>query len=77
MLLTGTMTCQSQEEFDSVFGKLSGLPVEIAAFDLDIVVEYEPNDRQTEQEIEEIVARLADIIESVEKHGFSLMTEKR
>lgn len=77
MFISGTMVCKDQEEFDSVFGKLSGLPVEIAVFDLEIAVEYEPTDRQTQGEIEEIIARLTDIIESVETHGFSQMTERR
>lgn len=76
MILSGTMTCQSQEEFDSIFGKLSGLPVKIATFDLDIVVEYEMTDQQTDAEVERVIIRLIDIIESVETHGFSLIGEK-
>lgn len=71
MFISGTMACKSEEEFDSIFGKLSSLPVEIATFDLDIAVEYAPADTQTEQEIKMISARLVDIIESVNTHGIS------
>ena len=77
MFLSGSMSCKTQEEFDSVFGKLSGLPVEIATFDLDIAVDYESKDTQTDREIETIVTRLLDIIESVETHGVSRFGEKR
>ena len=77
MFISGTMACKSQDEFDSIFGKLSGLPVDIATFGLDIAVEYEPKDTQTEQESEHIVARLIDIIESVDTHGISRMLERK
>lgn len=76
MMLTGTMSCRNQDEFDDVFNKLSGLPVDIAAYDLELYVEYEPDDKQTDLESKIIVARLTDIIESVETHGFSLMAER-
>ena len=77
MFITGTMSCRNQEEFDSIFDKLSGLPIEVATFDLDIAVEYEPTDNQTDREAEIIVAKLCDIIESVETHGISRMLERK
>lgn len=77
MFISATMSCKSQEEFDSVFGKLAGLPVQVSTYDLDIAVEYEPSDRHTETESKCIVARLVDIVESVETHGISEMIERR
>ena len=77
MFIAGTMSCRNQEEFDSIFNKLSGLPVEIATYDLDIAVEYEPTDTQSDREADIIAARLCDIIESVETHGISRMTERK
>lgn len=74
MLFSGMMNCRDQSEYDSVMGRLKGLPVKVYTEGLDIIAEYIPGDRETDREIEETVARLADIIESVEAHGFTLMT---
>ena len=40
--------------------------------ELTILVDYEPSDTETEFEEEKAIARLTDIIESVEFHGFSI-----
>lgn len=77
MLLTGTMTCKDHDEFESIMGRLKGLPVEVFANEPDIIADYSPADTESDAEIDENVARFVDIIESVATHGFSLMAETR
>lgn len=77
MVLTGVMSCKTQEKFDSILRRLRGLPVDISTYDFDITVDYESQDTQTDREINEIIAMLLDIIESVEEHGISRFGEKR
>lgn len=78
MFLSGTMRCADEQELSSVKGRLAGIPYVVVGYKgLEVVVEYTPTDRQTDREMEETIARLSDIIESVATHGLSLMTEKR
>ena len=77
MLLTGTMSCKDHDEFESVMGQLKGLPVEVFANEPDIIADYSPADTDSDSDINETVARLVDIVESVWTHGFSLLAEKR
>lgn len=72
-LLSGLMICDSDYEFDTVMRKLNEVrQAKVTTNDLSISVDYEPLDTEDEFEEQENIARLIDIIESVELHGFSL-----
>ena len=73
MQLTGIINCKDESEMSTTMRKLKGvMNAKICTNDLTIVVDYEPSDTETEFEEEEAIARLTDIIESVEFHGFSI-----
>ena len=72
-LLSGLMICDSDYEFDTVMRKLNEVrQAKVTTNDLSVSVDYEPLDTEDEFEEQENIARLIDIIESVELHGFSL-----
>ena len=73
MLLTGLMECKDEYELDMTLNKLKCVRnAQVFVNELAITVDYEPSDTETAFEEEEAVARLTDIIESVEIHGFSI-----
>lgn len=73
MQLTGIINCKDESEMEVMMRKLKGvINAKIYTNDLTIAVDYEPSDTETEFEEEETVARLTDIIESAEFHGFSI-----
>ena len=72
--LTGIIECKDESELDATLTKLKCVRNAAIINDgLTIAVDYNPLDTETEFEEEESIARLIDIIESVEIHGFSLM----
>ena len=73
MLLTGLMECKDEYELDMTINKLKCVRnAKITTHGLTVAVDYTPLDTESAFEEEEAVARLTDIIESVEVHGFSL-----
>lgn len=73
MYLTGVIECKDESEMEVLVRKLKGvMNTKIYTNDLTIAVDYEPSDTETEFEEEEAIARLTDIIESSEIHGFSI-----
>ena len=73
MIFTGIMECKDKSEFDSVMSKLKAIRnAKVFSDCLTITVDYYPSDTETEFEEEEAIARLTDIMESVEIHGFSI-----
>lgn len=73
MLLTGLMECKDEYELDMTINKLKCVRnANIVTHGLTVAVDYTPSDTESAFEEEEAVARLTDIIESVEVHGFSL-----
>ena len=72
-LLSGLMICDTDYEFETVMRNLAEVRnAKVTTNDLSIAVDYEPLDTEDEFEEQENIARLIDIIESVELHGFSL-----
>ena len=72
-LLSGLMICDTDYEFETVMRNLAEVRnAKVTTNDLSISVDYEPLDTEDEFEEQENIARLIDIIESVELHGFSL-----
>ena len=72
-MLSGLMICSSDYEFETVLKNLNEVRnAKITTNDLSIAVDYIPLDTESEFEEQENIARLIDIIESVELHGFSL-----
>ena len=74
MSLTGIVECKDEYELDMVITKLKCVR-NAAIFNdgLTVAIDYVPSDTETEFEEEEAIARLTDIIESVEIHGFSIV----
>ena len=73
MLLTGIIECKDDYEMDVIMNKLKEVRnAKVFTNDLTIAIDYEPSDTETEFEEEEAIARLTDIIESAETHGFSI-----
>ena len=73
MLMTGVMECQDEYELDMILNKLKCVRnALVTTRGLTVTVDYIPSDNETEFEEEETVARLTDIIESVEVHGLSV-----
>ena len=71
--LSGLMICSSDYELDTVLKNLNEIrSAKITVNDLSIAVDYAPLDTEDYFEEQENIARLIDIIESVELHGFSL-----
>ena len=67
------MICDNEYEFESVLKRLAEIRnAKVTTNDLSISIDYEPLDTESELEEQENIARLIDIIESVELHGFSL-----
>ena len=72
-LLSGLMICDTDYEFETVMRNLAEVRnAKVTTNDLSIAVDYEPLDTEDYFEEQENIARLIDIIESVELHGFSL-----
>lgn len=72
-MLSGLMICDNEYEFESVLKRLAEIRnAKVTTNDLSISIDYEPLDTESELEEQENIARLIDIIESVELHGFSL-----
>ena len=72
-LLSGLMICDTDYEFETVMRNLAEIRnAKVTTNDLSIAIDYEPLDTENEFEEQENIARLIDIIESVELHGFSL-----
>ena len=72
-LLSGLMICDTDYEFETVMKNLAEVRnAKVTTNDLSISVDYEPLDTEDYFEEQENIARLIDIIESVELHGFSL-----
>lgn len=72
-MLSGLMICDNEYEFESVLKRLAEIRnAKVTTNDLSITIDYEPLDTESELEEQENIARLIDIIESVELHGFSL-----
>lgn len=73
MQLTGIINCNDEHEMEATMNKLKGVRnAKVFTNNLTIAIDYEPSDTETEFEEEETIARLTDIIESVEFHGFSI-----
>lgn len=73
MLLTGLMECKDEYELGMMLNKLRCVRnAEVYTHGLTIAVDYAPSDTETAFEEEEAIARLTDIIESVEVHGISV-----
>lgn len=72
-MLSGLMICDNEYEFESVLKRLAEIRnAKVTTNGLSISIDYEPLDTESELEEQENIARLIDIIESVELHGFSL-----
>lgn len=72
-MLSGLMICDNEYELESVIKRLAEIRnAKVTTNDLSISIDYEPLDTESELEEQENIARLIDIIESVELHGFSL-----
>ena len=73
MLLTGIIECKDDYEMDVIMNKLKEVRnAKIFTNNFTIAIDYEPSDTETGFEEEEAIARLTDIIESTEIHGFSI-----
>lgn len=73
MLLTGLMVCKDEYELDTILKRLKEVrQAKVYVNDCTIAVDYVPSDTETAFEEEEAIARLLDIIESVQIHGFSM-----
>lgn len=73
MLLTGIIECKDDYEMDVIMNKLKEVrDAKVFTNNFTIAIDYEPSDTETEFEEEEAIARLTDIIESAETHGFSI-----
>lgn len=73
MLLSGLMICNNEYELEMVLKKLKEVRnAQVTVQGLSVVVDYEPADTETSFEEEETIAKITDILESVELHGFSM-----
>lgn len=73
MLLTGFMECQDERELDMVMNKLKCVRnIEVINNGLTVIVDYTPLETETAFEEEETIARITDLVESVEVHGFGI-----
>ncbi len=77
MVLTGTISCSSQDELDVIMLELKFVRnAKVNANGLTIHVDYEPADTESDFEAERNVALLVDIITATPIHGFSLATKR-
>lgn len=73
MVLTGIMECKDQYELDYTMSRIKCVRgAIITSYELTICVDYSPSDTDSSFDEEEAIARLSDIIESVEVHGLSV-----
>lgn len=73
-MLSGLMICDNDYEYESILKRIAEVRnAKVTTNDLSIAVDYMPLDTESELEEQENVARLIDIIESVELHGFSFV----
>lgn len=74
MYFIGEAHCSSNAQMLSVFSRVATLPtVVIRKDDNHLTIEYTPKDTETSREEEITVAKLTDILGSVEKHGISII----
>ena len=72
-MLTGLVICKDEYEVETVLKRLKEVRfAEIKVDGVSISIDYTPSDVESYFEEQECIARLIDIIESVELHGFSL-----
>lgn len=77
MVLTGTISCSSQDELDVIMLELKFVRnAKINTNRLTIHVDYEPADTESDFEAERNIALLVDIITATPIHGFSLATKR-
>lgn len=74
MYFIGEADCNSNAQTVSVLSRVATLPNVLIRKDGNkLTVEYTPKDTETSREEEITVAKLTDIINSVEKHGISII----
>lgn len=70
---TGVAKCSSEYELDNVVKVLGGIPeVAISADELSVTVFYSSKERV---DVDKTISRLSSILESVEQHGISIISE--
>lgn len=74
MYFIGEAYCANNTQMVSVLSRVATLPnVVIRKDDTHLTIEYTPKDTETSREEEVTVAKLTDIIQSVDKHGISII----
>lgn len=74
MYFIGEAHCASNAQMVSVLSRVAALPsVIIRKDENNLTIEYAPKDTETAREEEITVAKLTDIIRSVDKHGISII----
>ena len=76
MTYIGKDTCKSVEELRNAIEALRELPVEIYSAGLTITVTYAPKGEEQVIKAARIMAQITSVIEAIETHGISLLTEK-
>ena len=67
----GSAICKNEDEMLDALGRLATMPnVKVEKSGLRFVVSYTPKDTETYRESEKTIARLVDILEAIEDHGF-------
>lgn len=78
MQLVGTAHCVDSDEFDRVMSELSEIPgAEISAIGLTITVVYTPRGEERVLKAASVIADISAIIEKVQTHGLSLLSERK
>lgn len=74
MHLVGTANCSSEIEILEVLSKFATMPnVKATRSNLELSIEYSPKDTENDREEEETIAKIVDILETVDIHGISLV----
>lgn len=74
MYFIGEAYCANNAQMVSVLSRVAALPnVIIRKDENNLAIEYTPKDTETSREEEVTVAKLTDIIQSVDKHGISII----
>lgn len=67
----GSAICKNEEEMLNTLGRLAAMPnVKAYRAGLHLSIRYTPKDTETCRESEITVAKLIDILEAIEDHGF-------